>query len=330
MRKSVVTCGIDVSSKKLDVCTETGTDRKSGRFENTPTGHKKLIAHLTQKGRCARVAVEATGIYSFELCMALHRARRIEVMVVNPRSSSDFAKALMKRSKTDVTDAETLLEYLKRMPFVEWTAPSGEVIELQRITRLLRVQVIARTQETNRLHATRRLQGSEAIQAELQRHIDFLDESSQRLRDLALAIVAAAPELDQMFHHLTSLKGIAIASGLTLVAELACLPEDMGARQWVAHAGLDPRHMESGTSVRGKARISKIGNVHLRAALYMPALVAIRHEPSVRSFYHKLIGRGKPAMVAIVAVMRKLLHALHGMLRTNTDFDGAKFHAVGP
>ncbi len=69
--------GIDVSSKKLDICTETGTSRKAGTFENTPSGHKKLIAHLTRNGRSARVVVEATGIYSFELCMALHRARRI-------------------------------------------------------------------------------------------------------------------------------------------------------------------------------------------------------------------------------------------------------------
>ncbi len=234
----------------------------------------------------------------------------------------------MHRSKTDATDAVALLEYVKRMPFVEWLAPSKEVIALQRITRLLRARTTTRTQEVNRLHASRRVQDSEAVQAELQCHIDFLDESSQRLRDQALEIVAADTVLDQMFHHLTSIKGIAIVSGLTLIAELACLPADMSARQWVAHAGLDPRHVESGTSLNRKVRISKTGNVHLRAALYMPALVAIRHEPSVRAFYQKLIARGKQPMVAIVAVMRKLLHALHGMLRSKTDFDGAKFHAV--
>lgn len=326
--KKVVDCGIDVSSKKLDICAELDGNRRAGTFENTASGHQKLIEFLTRKGSFVRVVVEATGIYSFELCMALHRSRRIQVMVVNPRSSSDFARALMKRSKTDAVDAATLLEYCKRMPFAEWVPPREEVLTLQQITRRLRGQTTNRTQEVNRLHALRRLQGCQAIQAELKRHIDFLDESSQRLRDEALEIVTADLDLNEMFQHLTSIKGIATVSGLTLVAELASLPSDMSARQWVAHAGLDPRVAESGTSVHKAVRISKTGNVHLRAALYMPALVAMRHEPSVRAFYQKLIGRGKKPMVAVVAVMRKLLHALHGMLHTKTDFIGAKFHAV--
>lgn len=325
MKKNEVVCGIDVSSEKLDICTEARTARRTAIFENTPSGHNKLITHLTRRGRYARVVLEATGVYSFELSMALHRARRVEVMVVNPRSSSDFTRALMNRSKSDAADAAALLEYAKRMPFVEWTPPSDEVLELQRITRLLRAQVTTRTQEINRLHAASRTPHSEVIQAELQRHIDFLDESGQRLRDQALEIVAADPDLDEMYRHLTSVKGIAVVSGLTLLAELASLPEDMSPRQWVAHAGLDPRHFDSGSSVSRKVRISKNGNVHLRAALYMPAQVAARHEPAVRAFYQELIGRDKKPMVAIVAVMRKLLHALHGMLHTKTDFNGAKF-----
>jgi transposase len=121
--------------------------------------------------------------------------------------------------------------------------------------------------------------------------------------------------------------GIARASAIALLAELAVLPGDMTARQWVAHAGLDPRHHESGTSVRGHTRISKVGNSRLCAALFMPALVAIQHAPTVRAYYQALLERGKKPKQAIVAVMRKLLHAIHGMVQHDADFDGRRFFA---
>ena len=104
--------------------------------------------------------------------------------------------------------------------------------------------------------------------------------------------------------------------------------EDLAAPQWVAHAGLDPRPYDSGTSIHRPRRISEVGNRHLRAALYMPALVAIQHEPNVKAFYNKLIAAGKKPMQAVVAVMRKLLHSIWGMLKHDQDFDGEKFFKV--
>jgi transposase len=101
----------------------------------------------------------------------------------------------------------------------------------------------------------------------------------------------------------------------------------MSARQWVAHAGIDPRYAESGSSVRGQVRISKVGNRHLRAALFLPAMVASQHEPQIKAYYQKLIAKGKKPMQALVAVMRKLLHAIHGMFGHHADFDGSKFFA---
>jgi transposase len=125
--------------------------------------------------------------------------------------------------------------------------------------------------------------------------------------------------------HLVSAKGIGETSAMRLLAELLVLPDDLAAPQWVAHAGLDPRPYESGTSIHRPRRISKVGNRHLRAALYMPALVAIQHEPNVKAFYSKLVAAGKRPMQAVVAVMRKLLHAIWGMLKHDQNFDGNKF-----
>jgi transposase len=111
---------------------------------------------------------------------------------------------------------------------------------------------------------------------------------------------------------------------LQLLGELVLIPANCDVRQWVAYAGLDPRHHESGTSVHQKARISKVGNRHIRRALYMPALTAVRHAREVRAFYLHLQARGKCKMVALVAVMRKLLHAIFGMFKYDAPFDGAK------
>jgi hypothetical protein len=106
---------------------------------------------------------------------------------------------------------------------------------------------------------------------------------------------------------------------LQLLGELVLIPANCDVRQWVAYAGLDPRHHESGTSVHQKTRISKVGN-----RLFMPALTAVCFAPHLRAFYLHLQARGKCKMVALVAVMRKLLHAIFGMFKYDAPFDGAK------
>ena len=169
----------------------------------------------------------------------------------------------------------------------------------------------------------------QAIRESIERHIAAINDEIESLTQSALEGIRADGELAQRFAHLVSVKGIAQASAITLLAELSVLPTDMSARQWVAHAGLDPKHSESGTSVQAAVRISKVGNRHLRAALFLPALVASQHEPRVRAFYQKLLARGKKPMQALVAVMRKLLHAIHGMFEHDADFDGTKFLAEG-
>ena len=110
----------------------------------------------------------------------------------------------------------------------------------------------------------------------------------------------------------------------------ALLSPDRDVRQWVAAAGLDPREHSSGTSVHQKTGISKAGNRHLRRALYMPALVAVQHDPHLRAFYQHLLEKGKEKLQALVAVMRKLLHAIFGMWKHQQPYDGAKLYQLAP
>ena len=145
----------------------------------------------------------------------------------------------------------------------------------------------------------------------------------------AVDLVNKHSELQRAFKRVTSVKGIAESSAVQILPELLVLPSDMTVRQWVAHCGLDPREYRSGSSVQKPTRISKVGNVHLRRALYMPALVASRFEPRVKAYYEKLVENDKKPLQALVAVMRKLVHAIYGMLKTDSDFDGEKFYACG-
>jgi len=144
-----------------------------------------------------------------------------------------------------------------------------------------------------------------------------------RLRREAVRLIACDPELDRRFCLMLTTIGIAETSALQILGELAVLPDMLDARQWVAFSGLDPRLFKSGKSVEKRPRISRSGSRHLRRALYMPALVALRRDPYLRVFYQNLLARGKARLQAVVAVMRKLLHALFAMFRSNQPYDGA-------
>ena len=115
---------------------------------------------------------------------------------------------------------------------------------------------------------------------------------------------------------------------MQLLGELVLLSPDCNVRQWVAYAGLDPRQYSSGKSVEKKVRISKVGNRHLRRALFMPALVAVRRNPQFRAYYRHLLVHGKFKMVALVAAMRKLLHGIYGVFQTLQPFDPEKLFTV--
>jgi transposase len=214
------------------------------------------------------------------------------------------------------------------MEFNSWVPPKPSILALRALSRRIQALLVTRAQEKNRLHADASVDATPpAIRESIERHVDALNAEIGALTQSALEVVHSDAELGHRFAHLVSVKGIAQASAVTLLAELSVLPADMSPRQWVAHAGIDPRHYESGTSVRGAVRISKVGNRHLRAALFLPAMVASQHEPRVRAYYEKLLAKGKKPMQALVAVMRKLLHAIHGMFQHDADFDGTKFFA---
>jgi transposase len=329
MRKPIAV-GIDVSKDVRDVAiSRDDGELETAQFANDAAGHRQLVRWLTTRGRTAQVVLESTGTYSLDIALALHQAARIAVMVANPRAVKQFAGALMQRSKTDLTAAVALREYAARMPFVAWQPPAAEVLTLRGIARRIAALVVERTRERNRLHAIQATAERVAVVVrDIEVNLDHLAERIEFLAADAVALIDRHRPLQRAFEQLTSTPGIATHTAIQLLPELLVLPEDMTVRQWVAHAGLDPRACQSGTSVDKPARVSKVGNAHIRRALFMPALVAVRHEPHVQAFFAKLVGRGKTPLQAYVAVMRKLLHAIYGMFATDTTFIAEKFHAT--
>lgn len=322
--------GIDVDSVNL-VCRirRDGKDCPDTIFTNDAVGHQKLIRWATRRGKQARICMEATGVYSLPLALALNNAPNIEVMVVNPKAIKNFATASMQRGKTDSMDAATIRSFLERMPFQPWHAPSNEILEIQHICRRVVQLNNEVNRERNRHLAAKRLGANgKIVAADTALNMRHLKRRITQLEKTALNLINRVPELAEALTTITSTTGIARKTGPRILAELFVLPNDMLAPQWVAHAGLDPKPHDSGTSTHKPRRISKAGNRYLRDALYFPALVASRRDPNVKAYYDKLIERGKKPLQALVAVMRKLLLAIWGMLKNNQAWDGNKFYKL--
>jgi len=322
-------CGVDVGSVELTVSLHRGGEVVRRSFANTVAGHRALRRLVSRRGHRVRVCLESTGVYGLDLALELAQCEGVEVMVANPRAVRRFAQALMKRGKSDRIDAEVLEQFAARMPFEPWKAPSTSALQLRSVCRRIRVLTCSSTAEKNRLHAARASQTtSTVILEDLEEQILQLGQSVRRLTKEALRIIASQPQLQQNLQLLRTAKGIAQTSAIQILGELSVLSKDLDARQWVAHAGLDPRHETSGTSVAKKPRITKAGNKYLRCALFMPALTARQHDPNLKAFGDHLAAKGKIPIQVVVAVMRKLLVAIHAMLEKQQPFDGKQLFAL--
>jgi transposase len=321
--------GIDVAHKTLALAVGVGEKiGKAREYANTASGHRALIKKL-KGAKVERVCLEATGSYHLDLALALDAAG-LAIMVVNPKAAKHFAEALLSRTKTDAADAVVLARFAQSMPFEPWQRPDEHALALRACARRIEALSRSRTQAKNQLHAlSQSTTTPQVVLDDVGLSIAQYDDQIQALRRWAETLIATDAVVQEAFELLLSVKGIASASAIQLLGELLVLPADMRAKQWVALAGLDPRHSTSGTSVNKKPRLSKAGNRHLRLALFMPALCATRNEPHVKAYYRHLIdGNGLKKIQAVCAVMRKLLHAIHGMLSQRQPFDGSRFYAL--
>ena len=321
--------GIDIAAKSFEmVCREQGKNAKPVSFAQTAEGHTKAIKSLMALQPCC-IVMEATGIYYLDLAVALANAG-LPVSVINPKSYHHFAQLKLAGSKTDGIDSALLAEYGERMSPQLWTPPDLTRLALRDLARQINRLTGARTQAKNRLHALQAKGMTLPLLIEdEQEGIALLERRIERLQQAALELLAESEELSSQLKALCAAKGIATASAIALLGELCVLPAHLKAPQVSRYAGLDVRLSQSGTSVNRPARLSKAGNAYLRAALYMPAMCAVRHDPRAKAFYDSLVVRGKKKIQALCAVMRKYLTGLWACIRHNIPFDSAKLFSDG-
>jgi transposase len=320
---STVYCGIDVSASSLAVALIELDDCSAQReFANNASGHKALLGWLGKRNALVRVSLEATGVYSLDLALALDAAAQIEVAVLNPKLVNRFAQTL-RRSKTDAADALVLAEYSRRMPFTAWQRPGAGHLRLRTIGRYIESLVVEQAGLKNRLRTAQSTATTpRAVTVDLRQALSAVQRRVAKMRREAIKLVRNEAALWERFQLLVSVPGIAEISALQILSELVLLAPAMTVRQWVAYSGLDPVHQVSGTSVHKPSRISRAGNRHLRRALYMPTLAAVRCDPHMRAFHRALLERHKTGLQALMAVARKLLHAIYGIFKSSRPYNG--------
>lgn len=323
-----VYAGIDVGAKELIlVIRKNAVSMKVQTFANTETARARLVKRLSAFPGIT-VCLEATGVYYLDVALALVDAG-IRLHVLNPKASHNFAKVLLRNSKTDTVDADTLAHYAERMPFQAWARPANEALTLRALARRLNTLTRNKAAAKNQLHALNfSPETPKAVLRDVKLSITQMEKRIIHLTKEATTFIQAHPLLARPFSLLLTVKGIGETSAIALLGELLLLPQGLTQKQWVKAAGLDPRHVTSGTSVAKRSRLSKAGNRYIRQALYMPALSAKAHDPHVRGFFEHLIALGKTPLQAVCAVMRKLLHALHGMLTHDQVFNNTRFYAL--
>lgn len=272
-------------------------------FANGPVGYRQLRSWLRNR-RATRVhaCMEATGAYWLGLASSLHEAG-LEVSVVNPSRTVHFARSQLRRTKTDLVDAEIIAEFCKTQKPERWTPPSAEILELRGLLSY-RAQLVddrlRLSQMVDQIHVSKELARLHAKQLKaLEASLTAVERELQRF-------AKAHPAIDRQIRKLTAVSGIGLLSALAIVAKLP-VERLRDGKAAAAYVGLTPRERQSGTSIHGKARICKTGNGSLRRDLYMPAVVAMRHNVILREFAARLKDKGKPAKLIVVAVMRKLV-----------------------
>jgi transposase len=311
--------GIDIAKLKFNVCLlHLNGKLKHKVFSNTAAGFEQLSSWLLRQGSAqVHACLEATGTYGEALSLYLHE-RGHTVSVINPAAIKAFAASRLSRTKTDRVDAELIARFCLAQEPPAWKPPAAELRELQALVRRLESLIEMRVAEENRLSSGLTVA---AVRSSVEEMIAHLKHQITRTEKLIRKHIDQHPGLKQQSELLNSIPGIADTTAAVLLAEVPNIKQYRNARQVAAFAGLVPRERQSGSSVKGRVRLSKIGNARLRKALYFPAITALRCSPFFQDWSEGLRQRGKSKMSVIGAVMRKLIHIAYGVLKSGRPFD---------
>jgi transposase len=316
--------GIDVSKSKLDCCLllEVGSSkRKAKSVANSKIGVADLVVWLAKQAIVPgdlHAILEGTGVYHEVAALALHDAG-VTVSIVNPAQVKDFGRGLAVRTKTDAVDSFVLARYGALLTPRAWTPPAPEARALQALLSRREAIALDLQRERNRLEKADATETPPLIRQSLLDSIDFLTQQLDKLQQEINDHIDRHPGLKRDLDLLQSIPAVGPQVGTQLLAILH-QHTFQSAEQLAAYLGLVPVERQSGSSILGRARLSKAGPPRVRAVLYMAAIVAVRYNPHVKSLYERLLARGKSKMAALGAAMRKLIHLCFGVIKTQTPY----------
>ncbi|RZJ81928.1 MAG: IS110 family transposase [Chryseobacterium sp.] len=322
--------GIDVAQDELVVSLGDLKQDLSTRvlafkvFKNNAEGFLQLtewVNKLTDQHLGVHYVMEATGVYHQAFAYFLSD-QHCKVSVIVPNKISNYMRTLDIKTVTDKTSSEAIMMFGLQRSLKNWQPPGPIYKRLCQLIRERDQVVNMRTMAKNHLHAEK---------AEAQPHKDSLKRISQQIAFFDKQVIQIVDSINQLINENAELKrrirqictipGVGLLTAATVLAETNGFDLITSKKQLVSYAGLDVREKQSGTSVRGKARISKKGNRHLRKCLYMPSLTAIRHNERLKAIYARLISRHGVKMKAGVAVQRKLLEMIYTLYKKDENYD---------
>jgi transposase len=311
--------GIDISKAELAVALIKDKKVIKCKCSNDNSGFKKLQSWL-KKNNAGKVkaCMEATGSYGFKIADFLY-AKNHEVYVVNPLSIHAFAKSMLSRNKTDEADAVIIAEYISKMPAKVYKPCDDSNHELRYLYRCLDDLKSQYIQVNNHLEDKAIL--PKAVIKTWNKLAENIELQIKNIEASIDNVIKNNVTLKQNYENLQTIPGISKTTAIAVLAETPDISEFANARQFAAYAGVTPKQRQSGSSVKGKSRLSKLGSSKLRKAIFFPAIVAKNHNPIIKEFCLNLKKKSKHNMVIVGAAMRKLMHIIFAILKNKTIFN---------
>jgi len=316
---SNTTLGIDIS--KLELSVALLKDKKSikAKFTNDNSGFKKLYKWLCKNNaESIKVCMEATGHYCFGVSDFLYN-KGYEVYVMNPFCIKSFANGQLSRNKTDEADAVMIADYINKNDARPYKPVSEIIRKIRGLDSCLDAMKAHRAQIKTRLADADYL--PKEVVVEWESVVNHLDKGIKKIELNLQSLVKSDEELNQHYTNLQTIPGIGATTAITIIALVPDISGFVSARQLAAFVGVTPQQRLSGTSLKGRTRLSKIGSARLRKAIFFPAISARHHNPIVKQFCDNLKDRSKCKMVVIGAAMRKLMHIVFAVLKHKVAFN---------
>lgn len=321
--------GIDIAKKKFDCSFCVYTDElkikvlASTLFQNSHDGFKKLCEWI-DRTKCSLgkvyITMEPTGVYHQDLAYYLSD-KGFPVCLIQPTQGKQYAKSLGNKSKTDKIDAR-MLAYMgleRELPI--WVEPNPIFRTLKQLTRERMSLVKDRNALTNQLHALNH--SHQACKETIKRLVKRITLVEKQINDIQIQmdkIACSNSDLNDKLKHVMTIPGVSTITALSIISETDGFTNITNRRQLISYVGLDVVLKESGT-LAWKPRISKRGNSHIRAALYMPAISSIVHNKVLSLYYNRLKERGKKGKMGVVALQRKLLVLIYTLYKNGIDYN---------